>query len=77
MPRLISVGSTGMETTIQLALVFINSETESNYVWALLALREMFGEEYPSVYPRVVVTDRERALILASLRSVSFYAVGI
>ena len=55
-----------MNTTIQLALVFMKSETESDYIWALLALREMLGEEDLSVYPRVMVTDRERALISAS-----------
>ena len=66
MPLLNIVGSTGKNTTIQLALVFMNSETESDYVWALLALREMSGEDNSSVYPRVVVTDRERALISAS-----------
>ena len=49
-----------------LAIVFTESETESDYVWALLALREMVGEEIASVNPRVVVTDRERALISAS-----------
>ena len=66
MPLLNIGGSTGMNTTIQLALVFMKSETESDYVWALLALREIFGEEDPSVYPRVIVTDKERALISAS-----------
>ncbi len=34
-----------MNTSIQLALAFMKSETESDYVWALLALIKMFGEE--------------------------------
>lgn len=63
MPLLNIVGCTGMNTTIQLALVFLCSETEDGYIWALRGLREMLEE---GLFPAVMVTDRERALILAA-----------
>ncbi len=60
MPLLNIVGCTGMNTTIQLALVFLCSETENDYIWALTGLREMLRE---GPFPIVMVTDREQALI--------------
>lgn len=41
----------------------MQSETESDYVLALLALRKIFGEKNLSVYPRVIIIDRKKALI--------------
>lgn len=60
------VSSISINTIIQLILVLIQSVTESYYIWALLTLKKMFGEENLLVYPKVVVTDKKRALILAS-----------
>lgn len=57
------VGCTSMNTTIQLALVFLYSETENDYIWVLIGLREML-EKGP--FPAVIATDQERALILAT-----------
>lgn len=44
MPILSIVGYTGMNSTFQLALVFLCSETEDEYIWALTGLREMSEE---------------------------------
>lgn len=43
-----------------------NEESKTDYVWPLLALRGMLEEENLSVYLRIVVIDRQRALISAS-----------
>lgn len=63
MPILNIIGCTGMNTTIKLALVFLCSETEDDYIWTLRGLRKMLGE---GPFPAVMVTDREKALILAA-----------
>lgn len=63
MPILSIVGYTGMNSTFQLALVFLCSETEDEYIWALTGLREMSEE---GLFPAVMVTDREKALMLTA-----------
>lgn len=62
-PLLNIVSCTGMNTTIQLALVFLCSETKNDYIWALTILQKMLGK---GPFPAVMVTDREQALILAA-----------
>lgn len=62
MPFLNIVGCTSMNTIIQLALVFLYSKTKNNYIWALIGLQEILGED---VFPIVMVTNQEQALILA------------
>lgn len=49
-----------MHTTIQVALAFLKAETEDYYQWALACLREILGE---GLYPSILITDRELALI--------------
>ena len=63
MPPISIVCYTGMNTTIQLTLVFLCSETKDDYIWALTGLREMSEE---GLFPASMVTDLERALILAA-----------
>lgn len=61
MPLLNIAGATGMNTTLQLALVFLYAETKDDYIWALTSLQDMLNPDGNS--PSVIVTDRERALI--------------
>lgn len=57
------IGATGMNTILQLALVFLSAETEEDYTWALTSLRDMLGPDGHS--PSVIGTDQERAFISA------------
>lgn len=63
MPLLNIAGATGMNTTLQLALVFLCAETKEDNTWALTSLQDMLSPDGNS--PSVIVTDRERALISA------------
>lgn len=63
MPLLNIAGATGMNTTLQLALVFLCAETKEDYTWALTSLQDMLSPDGNS--PSVIVTDRERAPISA------------
>lgn len=56
-------GTTGMNIALQLALVFLYTKTEEDYIWALTSLQEMLGPDGNS--PSVMVTGRERALVSA------------
>jgi histone-lysine N-methyltransferase SETD2 len=60
MPLLTVVGITGISTTFYLAFSFIQSEKEEDFVWVLQNL----ALQLP-VYPKVVVTDRDLALMKA------------
>lgn len=51
-----------MSTTIQVALVFMKSEKETDYLWALTTLCEGLGEDSLS---EVMLTDRQLAIINA------------
>lgn len=73
-------GATGMNTTLQLALVFLCAEIEEDYTWALTSLQVMLSSDGNS--PSVIVTDRERALISACqtiflLKCITFYVDGM
>lgn len=73
-------GATGMNTTLQLALVFLCAETEEDYTWALTSLQDMLSSDGNS--PSVIVTDRERALVSACqtiffLKCINFYVDGM
>ncbi len=56
-------GATNMNIALQLALVFLYTKTEEDYIWALTSLQEMLGPDGNS--PSVMVTGRERALVSA------------
>ncbi|XP_060969793.1 protein FAR1-RELATED SEQUENCE 6-like [Cannabis sativa] len=62
LPLLEIVGVTSTEYTFSIAFVFLNSEQEDNYTWALDRLKTMMGIDF---LPNVIVTDRELALINA------------
>jgi hypothetical protein len=59
MPLLNMVGSTGMNTTFQIAVCFQRGETEKDYMYSIGNLAELLPPEH---YPRVFVIDRELAL---------------
>ncbi|XP_038698755.1 uncharacterized protein LOC119996256 [Tripterygium wilfordii] len=60
MPLLEIVGVTSTNMTYCIAFVYLNSEKEENYMWALRCLQSTMEE---CTAPRVIVTDRELALI--------------
>ncbi|KAM6555829.1 hypothetical protein CsatB_002848 [Cannabis sativa] len=62
LPLLEIVGVTSTEYTFSIAFVFLNSEQEDNYTWALDRLKTMMGIDF---LPNVIITDRELALINA------------
>lgn len=55
-PLLQIVGVTSTEMTYSVAFVFMQSEKEDNYIWALEKLKGMMD---PESLPEVIVTDRE------------------
>jgi len=61
MPLLAIVAQSCGGTTLPVASVFMPSETEEDYVWALEQLRRYLGD----FCPNVIVTDRELALMSA------------
>ncbi|KAH1130622.1 hypothetical protein J1N35_002000 [Gossypium stocksii] len=56
------VGVTSTNKTFSIAFAFIINENEENYNWALTCLKLTLEE---CMYPRVIVTDRELALMNA------------
>ncbi|KAL7586977.1 hypothetical protein Lser_V15G40093 [Lactuca serriola] len=62
MPLLEVVGVTSTRLTFCIAFVFTQEEKEFNYTWALNCLKSTMGG---SLCPRVIVTDRELALMKA------------
>ncbi len=60
------IGLISINITIYFTLVFMKSEMKSDYIWVLLVLREILKKENLLVYLRVMVSNREKALILAS-----------
>ena len=60
MPLLDIVGATNNNDTFFVAGVFLRSETAEDYLWAMRALSQLINFQ-----PRVIVTDRELALINA------------
>ncbi|KAK5786211.1 hypothetical protein PVK06_040843 [Gossypium arboreum] len=71
------VGVTSTNKTFSIAFAFIINEKEENYNWALTCLRLTLEE---CMYPRVIVTDRELALMMHankfSLMPLGYYADG-
>ncbi|XP_052208410.1 protein FAR-RED IMPAIRED RESPONSE 1-like [Diospyros lotus] len=61
-PLLQIVGVTSTELTFPVAFAFMDHEYEDNYTWAMERLQSLMGS---NIFPRVVVTDRELALINA------------
>ncbi|KAM4064123.1 MULE transposase [Hirsutella rhossiliensis] len=64
MPLLNTCGSTSEKKTFSVASVFLSGEAEPQYRWALQCLLDLAAEEGIPL-PRVVVTDRELALMNA------------
>lgn len=58
------IGSTGMNTTIQLGLAFMTQQDEPAFTWVFSQFRKLFDEKHVS-YPRIVITDRDLACINA------------
>ncbi|KAL1149138.1 hypothetical protein V6Z11_A10G172200 [Gossypium hirsutum] len=61
-PRMSIVGATSTNKTFSIAFAFIINEKEENYNWALSCLKLTLEE---CMYPRVIVMDRELALMNA------------
>ena len=59
MPLLNMVGSTGMNTTFQIAVSFQRGETEDDYMFSLENLSKLLS---PGHKPKVFVIDRELSL---------------
>jgi len=62
MPFLQIIGITSTKKTYSIAFAFMHDETEESYVWVLKSLKSMLDE---CMQPRVIVTDRELALMSA------------
>ncbi|XP_038683661.1 protein FAR1-RELATED SEQUENCE 5-like [Tripterygium wilfordii] len=60
MPLFEIVGVTSTKMTFCIGFVFLQAEKEDNYTWALNCLRSTLDE---STFPRVIVTDRDLALM--------------
>jgi hypothetical protein len=67
MPVLNICGVTGSNKTTAIAICLLAKETEEDFVWALRQLAKLLRQERIS-YPRLVVTDRDRALLHAIRR---------
>lgn len=59
MPLLSIVGVSNLWRTFHIALAFVPRETQSDFVWALNCLTELYTED---TMPKVIVTDRDLAL---------------
>lgn len=62
MPLVQMVGVTSTNTTFSIGFAVIHKEKIQNYDWALNQLKMRLGHE---VYPSVIVTDRDLALMKA------------
>ncbi len=62
MPLLDVIGVTSFNTTFFSAFVFLRNETEADYAWALARIAQLFDG---IAKPKVIVTDRELALMRA------------
>lgn len=58
------IGSTGMNTTIQLGLAFMTHQDEPAFTWIFNQFRRLFDEKNIP-YPRIIVTDRDSACMNA------------
>ena len=62
LPLLEIVGVTPTNKTFSMAYNFISCEQNKNYRWVLERVKQVIDERY---YPRVIVTDRDLALVRA------------
>ncbi len=62
LPLLEIVGVTSTDMTFSVAFVYLNSEGEESYTWALERLRSVIADD---VLPELIVTDRDLALMNA------------
>jgi hypothetical protein len=62
MPLLNIMGIDSLNKGFTVAIVFLNYETEEDYDWAITQLKNCFE---PGVSPSVIITDCEKALIVA------------
>nr|XP_043615727.1 protein FAR1-RELATED SEQUENCE 5-like [Erigeron canadensis] len=60
MPLLDIIGSSCFNTSFYSGFVFLETEDEENYIWALTTFKKLFGE---GNQPSLLVTNRELALI--------------
>jgi hypothetical protein len=64
MPLLNICGSTNMNKTFTIAAAFLDRENEAQFIWVINTLTEMMTS-HGIALPKVIVTDRELALIKA------------
>ena len=62
LPLLDIIGSTGLNSSFYAAFVFLSSETEADYNWAIDQLKIML-EKYNIQEPSVIVTNKNQALL--------------
>jgi hypothetical protein len=74
LPLLNFCGIQAFRKSFSIACAFINAEAEGQYRWALNALKEFLASESLPL-PRVIITDRELALINAFKRDEAFMAI--
>ena len=60
LPLLEIVGVTSTNKTFSMAYSFLNTEQGHNFQWVLERVKDVIDERY---YPRVIVTDRDLALV--------------
>jgi len=64
MPLLNICGIQPFKKSFSIAAVFLNAEKQQQYAWALTTLREYLAEHFVPL-PKLILTDRELALIIA------------
>ncbi|XP_057416139.1 uncharacterized protein LOC130710792 [Lotus japonicus] len=67
LPLLEIVGLTSTDKTYSIAFCYIGSETTEDYIWALECMKSLISDQ--SRLPRVIVTDRDLALLSAASQS--------
>jgi hypothetical protein len=77
MPLLSIVGTTGINTTFQIASIFLVGKHQNDYIWAMKCLRRMANEF--GILVNVIFIDDEPALALAIaqvfLEACQFYCI--
>jgi MULE transposase domain len=64
LPLLNIIGASSLNETTQIGLAFISGEAEHDFDWIMRVLRKLF-ENHQIRPPRIIVTDRQLALINA------------
>jgi MULE transposase domain len=57
LPLLNIVGSTNLNTTFFVAMVFLSVETDADYMWAMIVLKSILVQP-DFTLPSVIITDR-------------------